>query len=263
MSIVSAIRFWLSRGKGRLHFHSLSEKGPVRKENQDHFHVSSDRRLFCVADGMGGGEGGAKASEIACSAVACGDDGARDFTSRISRISRSIIKANSDIRIYARQAGYRQMATTVTVLAFDEKAQCAVIGYVGDSRVYRYRNGKLSQLTHDHTLAGELGRRTIPQSLLERFSAGADRLSHILTRAVGIEADIQTEWRKVDVQDGDMFLVCTDGVYDMAGEDGMAAAFATSGGVCKTAAEALADAIVAAGAMDNYTMIVVKAERGG
>ncbi len=263
MSIITGIISRLTRAMPRVRFHSLSEKGPVRRENQDNLYVSPDKRLFCVADGMGGGEGGAKASEIVCRAIAAGDAGTDDFASRLRGIDASIAAANSDIREFARKAGYHQMATTVSALLFDDNAESAAIGYVGDSRVYRYRGGKMSLLTHDHTVAGEIERHTMPQDLPERFPGGIDRLSHILTRAVGIEEGVCTEWRKIDVQDGDMYLVCTDGVYDMAGPDAMESAFASSRKSCKGVVAALAKKIVDAGAVDNYTMIVARVDRGG
>ena len=116
---------------------SLSACGLVRADNQDHFLVNRGRAFFCVADGMGGGEGGAEASDIVCrcigKAVAC----RTPFPERVHRAAEAIRTANREIRAYAQKAGYRQMATTVTVFAVDERAKdpSAVIGYVGDSRV--------------------------------------------------------------------------------------------------------------------------------
>ncbi len=242
-----------------LEFAALSERGLVRPENQDHFFAEPGAGVFCVADGMGGGEGGAMASDIAAGRVRSAARGSCGFPERLKGIGEAIHAANDDIRAFAAKAGYRQMATTVTVLALDvEAGGTGVIGYVGDSRVYRLRDRRLFQLTHDHTLAGELSRsRFASRAFGGRLEQRAGMLSHVLTRAVGIEPDVQTEWRKIDVRPGDIYLVCTDGVYDMLDEETMTAAFEPGAPLDETV-QRLSRAIVAAGAQDNYTIVAVK-----
>lgn len=244
-------------GEIALEFAAVSERGLVRPDNQDHFTVHQESGVFCVADGMGGGEGGAKASEIACASISRAASDRGDFPERIKRIAAAVREANGEIRKYAKKAGFRQMATTVTFLAVERRTGVGVIGYVGDSRIYRFRDGELTQLTHDHTLAGELSRRAATRALANQLDGRAGALSHVLTRAVGIEPDVQTEWRKIDLRAGDMYLICSDGVYDMVAAGGLREAFA-AGGTPQEVADRLAGRVVDGGAEDNYTAIVLR-----
>ncbi|MCR5414917.1 MAG: protein phosphatase 2C domain-containing protein [Kiritimatiellae bacterium] len=240
-----------------------SERGLVRADNQDNLLVCRERSLFCVADGMGGGQGGAEASAIACKALDRTVKAGADFSERIRAAGASIHGANCEIREFARKARYSRMATTVTVLSIDDEPEpSAVIAYVGDSRVYRLRDGKLEPLTHDHTLAGELSRRPSMRSMIARLGWREGQLSHVLTRAVGIEPDVQPDWRKIDVRPDDVYLLCTDGVYDMVDDKGIEEVLAM-----KRAASEIADElerrIILGGAIDNYTMIVLRIKESG
>ena len=239
---------------------SLSACGPVRSENQDHIMVRRKRLTFCVADGMGGGEGGAKASEIVCSDLAATVSRFQDFGERVRACAEAIRAANAHIRDFAKQAGYRQMATTVALLALDgSEGRVGVVGHVGDSRVYRYRDGQLTQLTHDHTMVGELSRSATGRKMASDLVTRANPLSHVLTRAVGIEREVQPEWRKIDITPGDIYLICSDGVYDMVADEGLRAAL-EEGGAAREIVARIEARVVAAGAADNYSLVVVRTE---
>lgn len=237
-------------------FASASECGPERDENQDCFFADAKRRVFCVADGMGGGQGGSRASATACAMI--GEAVARpgSFRERIRSIGRAIDGANEGILRFAANAGYDRMGTTVALLAVGGPVgsgpATAVVAHVGDSRVYLFRKGSLVRLTRDHSLVEDSGVAFSP--LLRRTN-----LSHVLTRAVGIERSVRPGWRKIAVCPGDMFLLCSDGVCDMVPDDSIRFAFAagkTPGGVVKI----LERKTLMAGAMDNYTMIVAAVE---
>lgn len=261
---------WLGRLKGlfrrfrrplALDVASVCEKGLVRPDNQDHFASLPDRSAFCVADGMGGGEGGAEASAIMCRAF---DEWmeSRRFEGRVDNSYDAVLRANMDILQYARSAHYDKMATTVAFLLVDPGPdRHGVVGYVGDSRVYRFRKGRLEPLTLDHTIAGDLIRDPSLRARVDSLGWRENQLSHVLTRAVGMEFYIEVEWRRTDVRPGDAYILCTDGVYDMVGDDGLAEVLAAG----KTSAETVAEIerrVVAAGAADNYTMIVVRVGEG-
>ena len=246
------------RRRRRLEVAALSAQGLVRAENQDHYLVNRGRAFFCVADGMGGGEGGAQASDIVCRCLGGAISHRVSFPERVKRAADAIRRANCEIREFARAMGYRQMATTVTLFAVDDgSASSAVIGYVGDSRVYRFRGGELAQLTHDHTLAGELSRRRLKRGLSAGTGGRAGVLSHVLTRAVGIEPEVQPDWRRVDLLEDDWYLLCSDGIYDMVPEDELRKAFA-AGGTSSELISRIEEMTIAGGAVDNYTMIAVK-----
>lgn len=233
---------------------SLSACGPVRRENQDHCFASPETAFFCVADGMGGGQGGAKASEIVCRQLSGVALRSANFAERMSRVDLAVRAAQAEIRSFARAAGFAQMATTVALLALESAdSPIAEIASVGDSRIYRFRGGELKQLTRDHTYAEALKRA----GAWDELAADAEgAYTHVLTRAIGTGSDALVDWRWIDVRKNDRFLLCTDGVYDMASDDAIGAAFAEGGSSGEVLAR-LEARVLAAGGRDNYTMIVV------
>lgn len=248
----------------RVDFAAASECGFVRDENQDNLLARPDRCVFCVADGMGGGQGGAEASKMVCDAI----DGAltpsgETFSARVKAISAAIERANEDILKYADNACYEHMATTVAGFAVDPSARNkgvpfpGAVFHAGDSRIYRFRAGRIERLTADHTLAEdeEMLRRRNLDAALANPVLRRTRLSHVLTRGVGIDTKTRQTWKKIDVLPGDMFLACSDGVYDMVPDDSIRFAFA-SGRAPQAVVDILARKIEAAGAKDNFTMIV-------
>lgn len=243
--------FFARKGRGvRFRHAALSGRGLVRTENQDHFFVDAASGLFCVADGMGGGQGGAKASEIVCREISSVPRSA-GASGRIAALDESVRAANKAIRDFASDAGYDQMATTVVFLSFDESGGVRA-GHVGDSRLYRFRGGRLECLTRDHTVAAEM-RGAGWKSLA---ASRASRLSHVLTRAVGVDREVQVEWTDLDAKPGDRFLLCTDGVYDMIDDrriEFLASRAKNPSDCCKS----LEKDILAAGAADNYTIVAV------
>lgn len=239
---------------------SFSACGPVRKDNQDHLMVRRKRLTFCVADGMGGGEGGAEASRIVCDELSSTVARYEDFGERVRACADAIRTANAAIRAHAAKAGYRQMGTTVALLALDgEDGRLGVVGHVGDSRVYRFRQGELTRLTHDHTLVGEFNRNPAARKLAGDLAARTSALAHVLTRAVGIEREVQPEWRKLDVRSGDVYLLCSDGVYNMVSDEQMREVLSV-GGAARESVARIAGLVESAGATDNYSLIVVKTE---
>lgn len=237
---------------------SISERGLVRAENQDHVLVNRERATFCVADGMGGGEGGATASDMVCLFMARAVAKDVDFGERVKRVDEAFRSANAAMRAYAYRAGFKQMASTATVLLADEAdAGQAVIGYVGDSRVYRCREGLLTLLTHDHTMAGELMRRSAGHAMSVEFHGRQHAFAHILTRAVGVEAEVRPEWRKIDMRKGDVYLICSDGVHDMLSSEEIRTLLSADERAQDLVA-ALSARILSAGAVDNYSMVVLK-----
>lgn len=250
----------------RIDFAAESRCGFVRGDNQDSYLALPEANVFCVADGMGGGQGGAVASKMACDAVADAVAAATPdapFAARIKAIADAVERANRDIFRYAADAGYEHMATTLAGLAVDPSAREkgapfeAAAFHAGDSRIYRFRSGRMERLTTDHTLAEDaemLRRRNIslaPANAMLRRT----RLSHVLTRGVGIDAETHQEWKKIDVLHGDMYLLCSDGVYDMVPDDSIRFAFAL-GREPQNVVEILTRKIEAAGAKDNFTMVV-------
>jgi serine/threonine protein phosphatase PrpC len=228
-----------------------------RTNNEDAVCARSDLGLYVVADGMGGYEGGEVASAIAVDSIAelvrrtAGDadvtwpyaiDPQRSPTENELLVATRL--AND--RIAARRVGeLREMGSTVVALRV--AGDRAVIAHVGDSRLYRLRDGAVAQLTIDHSLAAQLEANGM--SVAEGFA-----WRHVVTRALGThvgEPDIQC----VALQAGDVFLLCTDGLSEVLAPDAIAPLLAR---VPEAACRALVDAAYAAGSRDNISAIVVR-----
>ena len=233
-----------------------SERGLVRKENQDHVIVDQKALVFCVADGMGGGEAGGEASDIVCRNVDSVLHDYAGFADRVRLVDDAIRRADGDIRSVAASAGYRQMGSTAAVLVSDGR-RIAAIGNVGDSRVYRLRAGRLQQITRDHTLAEELAQHS-SRSARPVSDVRALSLSHVLTRAVGVGLEpLKVDWHKVDVVEGDVLLLCSDGVHGFVPHPVLLDAV-QAGGSAREIVDRIAALVVESGARDNYSAIVVK-----
>ena len=234
-----------------------SECGLVRKENQDHVVADQDALVFCVADGMGGGEAGGEASDIVCRNVAAVLHEYAGFADRVRLVDDAIRRADGDIRSVAASAGYRQMGSTAAVLVSDGR-RIAAIGNVGDSRVYRLRAGRLQQITRDHTLAEEFVRLRPSRSARPFADLRALSLSHILTRAVGVGHEpLKVDWQRIDVVDGDVLLLCSDGVHGFVPHPVLVRVL-LAGGSAREIVDRIAKVVVESGAHDNYSAIVVK-----
>ena len=251
---------WLFAPRHRLEVDvfGISDKGLVRPDNQDCMFLDSRQRLFCVADGIGGGEGGAQASFMICKAIALASKRKSCFASLINRTAEAIQATNTEIRAYALKNSLRQMGTTLAAMFINhDRPFEGVICHVGDSRIYRVRSGAFELLTHDHTIAGEIGRRSSLKAYSDEISRRAGGLSHVLTRAVGIEANVTPDWRKVDLRKRDRYLICSDGIYDMIPGEAILQTLSKDASA-KEIAEELSRLAIKAGACDNYTAIVLK-----
>lgn len=214
-----------------------SETGLVRADNQDHLFVDDARLVYCVADGVGGGAEGARASEIVCANLKMVTYAAADtFKARTSAVQKAIEDANAALFAYAREKGVPLVASTVAVLVLDpENPRHAAICNVGDSRIYRFRRGMPELLTRDH-----------------RAGAG----SHALTRAIGAAESVRVEWTELESTDASRFLLCTDGVHDVVSA-GRLAAFVSAAPTLDAAAERIAADVVRHGAPDNYSFVLL------
>lgn len=231
----------------KLTSHVISETGPVRHENQDAAAELPDAGLFVVADGMGGHAGGREASRIVREGLAVSSPG--------TDLVASIREANRKVFEHARSAPeLKGMGSTVVVLHLTDRG--GTLLHVGDSRAYRLRGDALERLTDDHSFVREL----ISQGQITTEDARKHPYRHMLTRAVGVNADVEPEQRAVDVAAGDVFLLCTDGVSGTLSEEEIKRLLALGRRSPEEACRALVDAAIAAGGRDNATAIVVHVE---
>lgn len=200
--------------EGELEFRifSRTDVGKRRQRNEDSLGVITRHGLFLVADGMGGVDGGDFASqqvvEQMVKAFASQTPGVLSFEAVLDLAENAILDASSLIKKEAEERGISGMGTTVVVICFDlEGKKDACVLHVGDSRLYRYRNREIECMTQDHSLAAESGIKD--NSMIPMFMAG------VITRAVGVKEEILVERTFIDVKSGDLFLLCSDGLYNM------------------------------------------------
>ena len=225
-----------------------TDTGRQRSENEDSLFVRAP--IFVVADGMGG----AQAGEVASKAAADAFD--RDLPEGPpERFLRETIEAaNRRIHELARADASRAgMGTTITAAIVDAQTEEVAIGHVGDSRAYRLRRGKLEQLTRDHSLVEEMRRK----GQITDAQAEDHPQRSIITRALGPEPEVEVDLQTVPAAPGDVFLLCSDGLTTMVGEERLAAVLGSAGSM-RDAVRALVDEANGAGGRDNITALAFR-----
>jgi len=242
----------------------LSDIGLVRPSNQDALAVLNRRGLWVVADGMGGHAGGDVASRIAVETTVrfiAGDAQDRlalgkDDPARIEAALREAIAfSNEAIRSEARRkprlAG---MGTTIVIVLIPPgPALLAAVAHVGDSRAYLWRRQSLRPLTRDHSAVEEYVR----QGLITRDQAAMHPHRHVLSRALGIETQIEPDVSLYPLEADDFLLLCTDGLSKMLDDRQIAATILRAGPSPEAMCRALVEEANARGGEDNTTVIVV------
>jgi protein phosphatase len=229
---------------------SRSDTGRQRSANEDSFFVRAP--IFVVADGMGG----AQAGEVASKAAADAFD--RDLPSGPPEdfLRATIEAANRTIHELARDDPSRTgMGTTITAVVVDPGGEEVAIGHVGDSRAYRLRGGKLERLTRDHSLVEEMRRK----GQLTDAQAEDHPQRSIITRALGPEPEVDVDVQTVPAGPGDVFLIWSDGLTTMLGEEKIAKLLAGASSM-DAAVRALVDEANRAGGRDNITALAFQLE---
>jgi serine/threonine protein phosphatase PrpC len=226
----------------------LSDPGPARSSNEDAYLERSDLGLWAVADGLGGHADGALASRMVVEDLdrirATGDP-----RSLLAAVEASL--AATHARLLARAQDAELSASTVVVLLVAERHWAML--WAGDSRGYRWRGGKLEQLTHDHSHVQEL----VDRGLLAPAAARAHPYANRITRAIGVGETLSIETATGSAEPGDVFLLCTDGLSGVVEEPAMAAELHRPPADATARLLALA---LEAGSTDNITAVVVALE---
>jgi serine/threonine protein phosphatase PrpC len=230
-----------------------SDTGRQRRGNEDAFYARAP--LFAVADGMGGAQAGEVASGLAVQVVERGlPDGGGSIEERLRRI---VGEANERINALARADDQRAgMGTTLTLVYVGERELS--VAHVGDSRLYRLRDGVFERLTDDHSLVEELVR----QGKITPQEADEHPQRSIITRALGPETAVEPDSHTWPARDGDIYLICSDGLTSMVPEARVGELIrgaATLGEAGRT----LIDAANAAGGRDNITVVLFVLEEVG
>jgi len=227
-----------------------TDTGRQRSENEDSLFVRAP--IFVVADGMGG----AQAGEVASKAAAEAFD--RDLPDGPPGpvLRETIEAANREIHQLARADPSRAgMGTTITAAIVDAGSEEVGIGHVGDSRAYRLRDGRLEQLTRDHSLVEEMRRK----GQITDAQAEDHPQRSIITRALGPEPDVDVDVQTVPAAPGDVFLLCSDGLTTMVGEERIAAVLSGAASL-RDAVRQLVEEANRAGGRDNITALAFQLE---
>ena len=241
-----------------IEFFAALDTGRARTNNEDAVCTDEDAALAVLADGMGGYNAGEVASHMATSFIRAElgrwlreAGGASDSEVRramdicVDNANRAIFNAANSNPQYA------GMGTTLVLAVF--RGPRLLVGHVGDSRAYRWRAGRLEQITRDHSLLQE----QIDAGLITPEQAAFSANKNLVTRAVGVEDTVLLETHLHVVQPGDVLLLCSDGLSDMVDKAGMAALLQTQPSLAAAGA-ALIEAANDAGGKDNISLILAR-----
>lgn len=234
-----------------------SDKGAVRSNNEDACFVLLPDKVYVIADGVGGGNSGEIASRTAVNEVAnyVVEHPISLMTNKyaiVNYIQAAVDNANTKVfnmaRNYSENTG---MATTLIVTYITDGK--AYIANIGDSRVYLYRSGQLVQVTEDHTYLNTL----VKAGILTKEQASMDDRKNVITKALGAEKTCEPDFFNVDIQAGDVFIVCTDGLYNEVSQEEMIEMIREKG-TMSDLVERLIQRANENGGNDNITAITLK-----
>jgi protein phosphatase len=246
-----------------IELHAAVDPGRARSNNEDSVAIDAATSLAVLADGMGGYNAGEVASQMATSFIAAElgrwlREAHAQATDQEVRRAMDICVDNANRAIFNAADSnpqYAGMGTTLVVAVF--RADSLLVGHVGDSRCYRLRAGRLQQITRDHSLLQE----QIDAGLITPEQAAFSANKNLVTRAVGVEDTVLLETHQHEVQPGDLYLLCSDGLSDMLDDAAIGQLLLGSDSLeagCKQLIEAANDA----GGKDNISVILVRAAGG-
>ena len=244
----------------KIFFHGVSDIGLVRRTNQDLWAPLPQQRLFILADGMGGHQAGDVAARetvasllYSFSALGQQLEQFQDYQNVLGFMQAAILEANRNVYALSRQQTHlRGMGTTLCCLYVHH--QYLIYGHVGDSRIYCYRNGVLKCLTQDHSLCDRWLREG------KEIEGDMTRYRHILTQAIGVQADVDPDFGVKRLCDEDLYLMCTDGLSDYLSQASMQQIMQTSDDL-EMATQRLISAAKKEGSRDNITVVMTKMEQ--
>jgi serine/threonine protein phosphatase PrpC len=231
---------------------SKTDVGRQRHTNEDNFYDQPP--LFAVADGMGGAQAGEVASEVAIDQFVQERDSEAPAELQLEQIAQAANRKIWDMaQSDTRRAG---MGTTLTAAMLD--GQYVAVGHVGDSRLYLFRDGDIERMTRDHSLVEEFVR----QGKLTPEQAEKHPQRSVITRALGPESAVEVDTFRIPAREGDVYLLCSDGLSGMV-SDGDLAAIVGAGEPLDAIATTLIEAANENGGRDNITAVLFRLEDDG
>jgi protein phosphatase len=232
---------------------SITDVGKLRISNQDRFICDRDRGLFAVCDGMGGHNGGEEAATIAvdviegCLRADCADHAVMPF------LAEAMAQANEAIWKEAQaHPELSNMGTTAAVALV--RGNHLYVASVGDSPVFLLRAGQIKKLTRDHTLANQM----VEEGLIQPGDDQHQRLSHVLTRALGVEPMINVDFMEMSLLPRDELILTSDGLTGLVTDQEIAALLEVHQENLSSALQGLCDMALARGGFDNITIVAVR-----
>lgn len=250
----------------RIDVAGLSHVGMKRNHNEDNLLLLPEERLFVVADGMGGHSSGEIASKIAVDEMGeffkmTGQDYEITWPYKMdktrnydeNRLATGIKLAN--FRIFEKASAdqkYKGMGTTIVSVYFAKENE-VVVGHVGDSRVYFFRDGVLKQITEDHSLLNDyLKAKKLTPEEIEAFPH-----KNVIVRALGMKDTVQVDVNRLEPREGDIFLLCSDGLSGMVNDAQIRDVLSSTNDLEKACSQ-LIDSANANGGNDNVTCVLAR-----
>lgn len=246
-------------------FGGKTDVGKVRKNNEDNFSIDEGLGLFVVADGMGGHASGEIASEMAVHIITENYQRAikgknktfvGPYDDALSATSNRLLSSTRIANMAIFEAAqkddkYHKMGTTLVALLLQE--QTAILAHVGDSRIYRIRDGSIEQLTQDHSLVNQ----QMKLGLITEDEARSSKAKNIITRAIGLRRTVAIDVGEQMIQEDDRFVLCSDGLTDLVKDDEILDIVLNNTGELSEACDRLIEQANQRGGHDNITVILV------
>lgn len=229
---------------------AVTHIGKVRELNEDSYAQRSDIGVWVIADGMGGHAAGEVASKAVADAIK-GLQPCHDFATLHEAVKVSLRNINHLLREQSADYVAKRVPGSTVVVLIIAGSQGAVV-WVGDSRAYRYRDRRLLQLTRDHSYVQSL----VNQGLINAEEAESHKMSNIITRAIGIAEPVELDSEIIEVQPGDQFLLCSDGLNRIVPNAAIESAMGNKNG--DELIQSLLQKALTEGAPDNVTIICVQ-----
>jgi protein phosphatase len=235
-----------------------TDQGLVRTNNEDNFYSDEKMGLLVVADGMGGHASGEKASSLAVSVIRDYFQGQQimigdrdpSFSEATNKLACAIRLANQAV-YEASQSSPQLKGMGTTIVAVLLTGRKLSIAHIGDSRAYLVRAGTMEQLTDDHSMVNE----QVKRNLISREEADLSEMKNILTKALGIQPELDADLDELTLLEGDILLLCTDGLSNMVTDDD-ALDMISSAADASAACESLIEAANKNGGKDNITVVI-------
>lgn len=254
----------------RLRGTGLTDVGVTRAHNEDSFHVDNESCLFLVADGVGGQNAGEVASRMSVEVISThfkkalednvpfvgeSDKAVGEETNRLAsaiRLANQVVHESSQSN-----PSMKGMGTTVVAITLTHNGNLGV-AHAGDSRAYLLRHGGIFQLTNDHSLVAE----QLRQGLISEEEARNSKVKNVITRALGAMDDVDVDVEEQPMEDGDMILLCSDGLTNMVDDETILSIIEDSQSM-EDACSKLIKLANENGGKDNITAVLVAAEKKG